>query len=110
MIGFLNPKGELLECSSWEHLDKAVELCEQLFGIDFYVRQDAEDYLLSLGYMAIRARDVYMSYKNDDTGKWIVLTDEQLKWLAENVNSFNDGQKKDINEILFDQEDIRKRN
>lgn len=108
MIGFLNPQGELIKCSSWGHLDKAVEICEEIYNKYFIYRQEAEDYILSLGYVAIRARDVYMSYRNNSTNEWIKLTQKQLDFFANYAQEFNEGQKNDICEILNDQEDIRK--
>lgn len=107
LIGFISPEGDFYECASWEHTSKATTLCEKLYNKEFYIRQDAEDYLLSLGYLVLRARDAYMSYLNGD--KWIVLSDKQIAWLTDKADNFNDGQKKDLNDILHDQEDIRKR-
>lgn len=108
LIGFLSPEGNFYECSSWEHTSKAAELCEELYSKTFHIGQIAEDYLLSLGYMVLRVRDAYMAYLDKDK-KWIVLSGKQIEWLTTNADSFNEGQKKDINEILFDQERIRKR-
>ena len=110
MIGFLNPQGELIKCSSWEHLDKSTEICKDVYNKEFIYRQDAEDYILSVGYVAIRARDVYMSYKNETTNEWIKLTQKQLDFFATHADEFNEAQKKDICEILYYQEGIRKRN
>lgn len=107
MIGFLSPEGKFIECCSWGHTDKAKEICEEKYNKEFTIGLEAEDYLLSLGYLVLRARDAYMSYLNDC--KWIVLTDEQINWLTENIETLNENQKKDLNEILNDQEDIRKR-
>lgn len=107
MIGFLSPEGEFFECVSWGHTSKATELCEKLYNKIFHIGIDAEDYLLSLGYLVLRIKDAYMSYINGD--KWIVLSDKQIAWLTDNADCFNDGQKKDLNEILNDQEGIRKR-
>lgn len=109
LIGFLSPEGDFMECSSWEHRDKAIEICRDKYHKEYFVGQDAEDYLLSLGYLVLRAKDAYMSYLNEENGKWIILTDKQISWAIEHANLFNEGQKKDMNEILFDQEDIRKR-
>lgn len=108
MIGFLSPEGEYIECTSWEHTSKAHEICVEKFGESFSNGVSAEDYLLSLGYLVIRARDAYMTYWNKDQ-KAILLTDIQISWLTSNAERFNEWQKKDMNEILFDQEDLRKR-
>lgn len=108
MVGFLSPEGEYIKCASWEHTSKAHEICVEKFGESFFNGLSAEDYLLSLGYLVIRARDTYMTYWDKDH-KAILLTDKQLSWLTENAEQFNEEQKKDMNEILFDQEDLRKR-
>jgi hypothetical protein len=108
LVGFVTPKGEFIECAPWEHLDKAQELCKDRYSQDFCNRQNAEDYLLSLGFLVIRARDAYMSYRNINKEP-IMLTNEQLEWIGSNAENFNEGQKKDINEILHDQDLMRKR-
>jgi len=100
LIGFLSPKGEFIECASWEHTCKASEICEKVFNIDLS-GIIAEDYILEKGYVAIRARDAYMNYYTDN-GDFRPISEEQIKWLNDNSDSLNDMQKKDIAEILED--------
>jgi hypothetical protein len=102
MIGFLTQEGKFIKCESWEHLDKAQEICENRYNKVILNRQEAEDYLLSLGYMVFRARDVYMSYW-DSEKNFRHLSEQQLKWLTDNNDEFNDMQKEDLNDILLDQ-------
>lgn len=99
MIGFLSPSGEFIECNSWEHTSVAGVICLQAYDIDKCGIQ-AEDYILSKGYLVIRARDVYMSYW-DTNGCGKTLSKEQLNWILENKNNFNEMQKEDINDILL---------
>lgn len=105
LIGFLSPEGIFYECTSWEHTSKAVEIYEQLYGEHYY--GSAEDFLLRLGYLVLRARDAYRGSWYD--GKFILLTDKQLEWINSHAEAFNDAVKKDLNDMLFDNERIGKR-
>ena len=108
IIGFLSPKGEIIKCCSWGHSSKAEEICKKAYEKEFAFGLAAEDYLLSLGYLVLRARDAYMSNRNED-GEWILLKVEQLNWLEENSSKLNAQQKKDVSDILLDQELLRHR-
>lgn len=108
MIGYLNLEGELIECKHFEHLDKARELCYQLYGKDFFIRQDAEDYLLDMGYIVIRRADVFINYTNSESGEYIRLTQAQFKFLIDNADKFNAGQKGCISDIMYDLDYIEK--
>ncbi|MHB8061343.1 MAG: hypothetical protein ACYDG2_01730, partial [Ruminiclostridium sp.] len=85
-IGFLSPKGEFYECTSWGHSSKAVEIYEQLYGEHYY--GSAEKFLLGLGYLVLRARDAYRESWHD--GKFVALTDRQMEWLSGHSEAFND--------------------
>lgn len=107
MIGFLDRDGKFTECSSWEHTSMAEKICKEKYNED----KDgilAEDYLLSRGYLVIRARDAYMSYW-DKTGIGKTLSEEQLNWIYDHADDFIDDVKEDINEILLDNEYFAKR-
>lgn len=106
MIGFLSPEAVFYKCESWEHTSKAHEIYEEIYKE--HCCRSAEDHLLSLGYLVLRAKDAFMGYKTND-GKWNILTDKQLEWIKNHTNMFNDSVKKDLSEILLDQEHIRKR-
>ena len=106
MIGYLSPESIFYECESWGHTSKAHEIYEEIYKEHCY--GSAEDRLLLLGYLVLRARDAYMQYRTDD-GKWNILTNSQLEWIKNHIDAFNDAVKKDLSEILNDKEDIRKR-
>jgi len=109
MIGYLTPEAEFIECEHYGHLDLALEITETKYEKQFMNRIDAENFLLNIGVLVLRARDAYMNYWNEDKIS-ILLTDEQIKWIADNIEGLNPMQKKDLSEILEDQDDLRKRN
>jgi hypothetical protein len=106
MIGYLSPEARFYECESWGHVSKANEIYEEIYGEHCY--GSAENQLLQLGYLVLRARDAYMNYRTDD-GKWIVLADRQIDWIQNHLEALNDAVKHDLGEILCDQEKMKKR-
>lgn len=104
MIGFLSPDAVFYECTSWGHSSKAREIYEELYNEHCYCH--AEDHLLSLGYLVLRARDAYRRSWRDD--KWAALTEKQLEWIKTHIEEFTEMTKKDLSEMLFDQERMKK--
>lgn len=89
-IGILSPNGSFIECKSYEHLDLAKEIAEKLNSE--YSHENGivcEEYLQKLGYIIVRAHDMYglIGYLDDDN-KVIHLSDEQKKWLEEHYDKF----------------------
>lgn len=64
IIGFLAPDGKFQSCSSFEHLDMAAHICKTItksvYGKDVDLVQcfEFERYLLDIGYVMFRARDI----------------------------------------------------
>ena len=103
-IGFLAPNGKLIECESYEHLDVAREIAEELDpNINFVSSLDYETYLQELGYIVVRARDVYgLSGRIiDDEGHRIHLTKEQIKWLEDNYENFPDDKRESVDDLFY---------
>ena len=103
--GYLTPEGILEECDSYEHCDKAREICESL-GQKFLTGVQAENYLLDKGYVVVRTRDVYarLGYVHGDTFQH--LTDAQRKWFEDNYDSFLPVKQRAVDELmdLYDKE------
>lgn len=91
--GYLTPQGILLECESYEHLEKAKEAVEGITNTSWIKSGlEAENYLLDLGYIVVRARDAYANLgygHSKDPDKFLHLTAEQKKWLENNYEDFN---------------------
>lgn len=101
-IGFLAPNGTMYPCSSWEHLSKAVEIASKL-GQSFYNGVDAEEYLQKLGWVVVRANDVYalVGMYHPETKKRIHLTKEQKEWLLSHYEKMSVTKRTFVDE-LFD--------
>ena len=92
-LGYLTPEGELLKCwCSWGHLVLAQKICNDL-NVKCPTRVDCEQYLLSIGYIGIRAHDIMYDIR-------IKVTDEQKKWLIDNYKDCSDCQRESIDELL----------
>ncbi len=76
--GFLSPDAVLYTCTTYDHLNTALEICEKL-GRKFNNGVKAEDYLMDAGWVVVRARDVYgrIGYPQlCDEQKLVYLTDK----------------------------------
>ena len=100
-IGILSPNGSFIECESYEHLDLAKEIAEKL-NSDYSHKNGVacEEYLQKLGYIIVRARDVYglIGYLND--GKVICLSNEQEKWLENHYDDFQTDKQRSIDDLI----------
>lgn len=98
--GFLSPSGKLIECESYEHLDKACEIADEL-NLSYNNRLEAEIILQKLGYITVRARDVYglIGYL-DDNYKLICMTTEQKRWLERNYEFFPKDKQKSVDDLI----------
>lgn len=104
--GFLKPDGTLVPCESFEHTIKAFDICLAL-NIPCRSGIDAEDKLLDLGYVEVRARDVIHRigfYKEDKDGNLLEellhLTEEQRAYLTEHYEEYNDDLRKSVDELM----------
>lgn len=100
--GILSPDGSFVECESYEHLDLAKEIAEKL-NSDYSYKNgvQCEEYLQKLGYIIVRARDVYglIGYLDDDD-KFICLSDEQKKWLEDNYDDFPTDKQRSVDDLI----------
>ncbi len=100
--GILSPNGSFTECESYEHLALAKKIAEKLSGE--YSHENGltcEEYLQKLGYITVRARDVYglIGYPNGD-GKVIRLSDEQRKWFEDNYDGFPTDKQRSVDDLI----------
>lgn len=101
-IGILSPDGNFIECKSYEHLDLAKEIAEKLNSDYMYKGHIAcEEYIQKLGYIIVRAHDVYglIGYL-DDNDKIIYLSKEQKKWLEDNYDNFPTDKQKFVDDLI----------
>lgn len=87
VIGYLAPNGEFTTCNMFGHLDCAAAICRKM-GKEFYNRYLCEEYLLDIGYIAFRKYDV-LTHMVKGTGEPNVLTDEQVDFINEHQNDWN---------------------
>ena len=108
-IGILAPDGTLTPCNSYEHLSLASEMVENMEDAPVDVKCsgiDAEQYLQQLGYVIVRARDVYgligyyKLWESESTEQRLHLTDEQEKWLLDNYEKFPDAKRESVDELF----------
>ena len=112
-IGLLDPSGTLHECSSWGHLDAALDIVENMDDVPAEVRAEvkhnrleAEAYLQRLGWVIVRARDVYgMIGFVDDNDEVIHLSERQKEWLIAEYGNFPSDKRESVDELI----DIRDR-
>ena len=105
-IGFLRPDGTLIPCEHYEHTNKAFDICKEL-NIPYRSGIDAENKLLDLGYVEIRARDVIHRigfYKEDKDGNVLDevrhLTEEQRNYLTGHYEEYNTALMKSVDELM----------
>lgn len=104
--GFLKPDGTLIVCEHYEHTSKAFDICMEL-DIPCRFGTDAEDKLLDLGYVEVRARDVIHHigfYKEDKDGNLLDeilhLTEEQRAYLTEHYEEYNDNLRESVDKLM----------
>ena len=102
MNGYLDREGKIHTCEAWKHLDKAVEIIEEM-GVEISNRLDAEEYLQKLGWIVIRSRDVYgfIGLHADGKEECLHLTNAQKASLNKLYGEVNKSCQKSIDE-LFD--------
>ena len=99
MNGYLDREGKLHPCNSWEHLDKAAEIVEEM-GVKTGNRLDAEEYLKKLGWIVVRSCDVYGFIGLRVNGKRLHLTDAQKEFLNKLYGEVNESCQKSIDKIF----------
>ena len=99
MNGFLDREGKLHSCNSWEHLDKAAEIAEEM-GFKVGNRLDAEEHLKRLGWIVVRSRDVYGLIGLRVNGKRLHLTDAQKAFLYKLYGEVNESCQKSIDDLF----------
>ena len=104
--GFLKPDGTLIPCESFEHTSKAFDICLAL-NIPCRSGIDAEDKLLDLGYVEVRAWDVIHRigvYKEDKDGNLLDeirhLTEEQRAYLTKHYEEYNNDLRESVDELM----------
>ena len=100
--GILSPDGTFIECESYDHLDLAKKIAEELNSEYSHKNGTAcEEYLQKLGYIIVRARDIYglVGYL-DDNDKIIYLSDEQKKWLEEHYDEFPSDKQRSVDDLI----------
>ncbi len=91
MNGFLDTEGNLHECEYWEHLDKAFTIVKNM-GVFVANKLEAEEYLLKLGWIVIRTKNVYGLYH---------ITQKQKSWLNKAYEYMTDECRESV-DMLFD--------
>ena len=109
-IGYLTPEGKIIECESYEHLSLASELIDKMIETGIEVPSiaktngvEAEGYLLSLGYIAIRAKDCYgyIGYHIEEgMEKRLHMTEKQKKWLLSHYEEFSSEKQRCVDELF----------
>ena len=99
-VGILAPDGKLIPCESYDHLNIADKLVKEMEH-PVNNKLEAEEYLQQLGYIVVRARDVYglIGYL-DDNDQLICLTNAQKRWLEENYDNFPIEKQRSIDDLL----------
>ena len=105
-IGFLAPNGDFIECESWEHMSFALDLVEKMKDAPDKAKFNgltAEEYLQELGYIVVRASDVYglMGRIVDDRGHRLHMTDIQIKWLEDNYDYFPKDKQESVDDLFY---------
>ena len=103
MTGFLSPRGKMTVCKTYDHGYCAEKICKSLKTDRSYVGYEAEDFLLSKGYVKFTSRGAFMAmYKGerkDDIP--MTLTERQLAFIKENEDNWNnEDQKRDVEELM----------
>jgi len=105
-IGYLPPNGELIECESYGHTSLALDLVEKMKDVPAEFKTNgvkAEEYLLSLGYIAVRARDAYGKigyFVNENSERRIHMTEAQKTWLLEHYGYFAPEKQRCVDELF----------
>lgn len=108
LIGFLAPDGTYTQCPSYAHMETARMVCKESYDKIFHSGIDAENFLLEQGYVGFYARGASKHFFEKDTGKLMLLTDEQRDFIINNlINVNNFDQKLDVEQILEYDHDYR---
>ena len=90
LCGFLSPDGIYYYCEPFDHMNKAKEICKELYNLDLISSLDAENYLLNNSFVAFYSRSVgFLAFGNlgthsKETKKVIrLLSDKQIEFLEE---------------------------
>lgn len=116
VIGYLSPIGKFYSCLSYGHTDLALSICQKLYKSEItrFNIIDAEKYLLDLGYICFRARDViyvhlcsknYCNHLNTNNKLVNIISESQHNYIKNifNSNSWNNLDQLDsMNRILND--------
>lgn len=105
--GFLAPSGEFHECDTYGHCQLAKQIIKSLnmYSDDAVRTMCHENVLLKLGWICVRARDIYKS-TFDDSKNYLYISNEQQKWLEDNYQDLTKYQNSDVYEIVKDFGDI----
>ena len=104
-IGILSPTGEFYPCESFDHLILAKEIADKIRteqNLPLIINMvDCEDYLQKLGYIIIKARDVFGRVGWLDDNKQIIrMTKKQKDWLEKYYQYFGKAKQECVDELI----------
>ena len=100
MYGYLSPMGHLYRCESYGHLSLATEICESVYGLELG-EIDSEEYLMKIGFICVRARDMFMYFNGRENKNRI--TNAQFDFFEKNKDKLNDMQIEFLNQMILEQ-------
>ena len=104
-IGILAPDGTFYTCTTYEHLSMSQHICINILSNvpnNIQVKGVAcEEYLHHMGYVTVRARDVYglIGYPNKDR-QIVHLTKQQRDWLVSEYENMPEDKRKTVDYML----------
>ena len=114
LCGFLAPDGTYTECPIFAHTEAALDICEEVYGEEFFNGIQAEDYLYEKGYVVFYARNARYRFflNNQDRSRKErevnLLTDTQIDFIINHLETANNfEQKGDMLELLEWNSDIK---
>lgn len=103
MLGFLSPFGEFVQCNQFEHIKLADTILKEVYKQE---RNNPVDQLCKYGWIVIQ--DFFVGFAGDEMYHTPRITEEQMKWLEDNIKTFSYSQiiglnlLFEINEILYE--------
>lgn len=97
--GFISPSGEFKECVFQGHMDLADDIAKEILECKDWLF-NAEKVLAEYGWMVVNK--YFVGIENQYLGKnqRKFLTDIQVKWILDNMESLTENQKESVNLTL----------
>lgn len=113
--GFLAPNGEFIECRQYQHLETALKMVMQMHPVPCTNEVKAEQYLLNNGYVELTGDEcIFYGFSSPMNEKGSMkpnyLTREQKNFLISEMERATPIQRKSIEGMLEDDEDLRNSN